>query len=198
LYLCGANTATTRNDYNLPRGNCFATAHTSRTINGGAAPQAADLSVVVGAVSAGVMMQAMMLWLLLHYQRILGLRNAWLLRQEMDVLMKLVTAIIRPFKLDEVRDALTEIGVQGLTVTEVQGYGRQKGHTEIYRGAEYAERLLPKIKVEIACLSNQVDKIIKTITSSAKTGKIGDGKILVYGLDHVVRIRTSETDADAI
>ena len=137
-------------------------------------------------------------WLLLHYQRILGLRNAWLLRQEMDVLMKLVTAIIRPFKLDEVRDALTEIGVQGLTVTEVQGYGRQKGHTEIYRGAEYAERLLPKIKVEIACLSNQVDKIIKTITSSAKTGKIGDGKILVYGLDHVVRIRTSETDADAI
>jgi nitrogen regulatory protein P-II 2 len=182
----------------LPRGNCFATARTSRTINGGAAPQAADLSVVVGAVGAGVMMQAMMLWLLLHYQRILGLRNAWLLRQEMDVLMKLVTAIIRPFKLDEVRDALTEIGVQGLTVTEVQGYGRQKGHTEIYRGAEYAERLLPKIKVEIACLSNQVDKIIKTITSSAKTGKIGDGKILVYGLDHVVRIRTSETDADAI
>jgi nitrogen regulatory protein P-II 2 len=167
----------------LPRGNCFATAHTSRTINGGAAPQAADLSVVVGAVGAGVMMQAMMLWLLLHYQRILGLRNAWLLRQEMDVLMKLVTAIIRPFKLDEVRDALTEIGVQGLTVTEVQGYGRQKGHTEIYRGAEYGERLLPKIKVEIACLSNQVDKIIKTITSSAKTGKIGDGKILVYGLD---------------
>ena len=165
---------------------------------GGAAPQAADLSVVVGAVDAGVMMQAMMLWLLLHHQRILGLRNAWLLRQEMDVLMKLVTAIIRPFKLDEVRDALTKIDVQGLTVTEVQGYGRQKGHTEIYRGAEYAERLLPKIKVEIACLSNQVDKIIKTITSSAKTGKIGDGKILVYGLDHVVRIRTSETDADAI
>jgi Nitrogen regulatory protein P-II len=96
------------------------------------------------------MMQAMMLWLLLHYQRILCLRNAWLLRQEMDVPMKLVTAIIRPFKLDEVRDALTKIDVQGLTVTEVQGYGRQKGHTEIYRGAEYAERLLPKIKVEIA------------------------------------------------
>ena len=103
MHLCGANTATTRNDYNLPRGNCFATAHTSRTINGGAAPQAADLSVVVGAVGAGVMMQAMMLWLLVHYQRILGLRNAWLLRQEMDVLMKLVTAIIRPFKLDEPR-----------------------------------------------------------------------------------------------
>jgi nitrogen regulatory protein P-II 2 len=104
----------------------------------------------------------------------------------MEVLMKLVTAIIRPFKLDEVRDALTEIGVQGLTVTEVQGYGRQKGHTEIYRGAEYAERFLPKIKIEIACLSNQVDKVIETITSSAKTGKIGDGKIFVYGLDHVV------------
>jgi nitrogen regulatory protein P-II 2 len=117
----------------------------------------------------------------------------------MDVLLvKLVTAIIRPFKLDEVRDALTKIGVQGLTVTEVQGYGRQKGHTEIYRGAEYAERFLPKIKVEIACLSNQVDKVIETITSSAKTGKIGDGKIFVYGLDHVVRIRTGETDADAI
>ena len=116
----------------------------------------------------------------------------------MDVLMKFVTAIIRPFKLDEVRDALTKIGVQGLTVTEVQGYGRQKGHTEIYRGVEYAERYLPKIKVEDACLSNQVDKVIETITSSAKTGKIGDGKIFVYGLDHVVRIRTGETDADAI
>jgi nitrogen regulatory protein P-II 2 len=166
----------------------------------GAVAQAADLSVVVGAVDAGVMMQAMMLWLLLHYQRILGhSERAWhLLRQEMDVLMKLVTAIIRPFKLDEVRDALTKIGVQGMTVTEVQGYGRQKGHTEIYPGAEYAERLLPKIKVEIACLSNQVDKVLETITSSAKTGKIGDGKIFVDGLDHVVRIRTSETDADAI
>ena len=86
----------------------------------------------------------------------------------MDVLMKLVTTIIRPFKLDEVRDALTKIGVQGLTVTEVRGYGRQKGHTEIYRGAEYAERFLPKIKVEIACLSNQVDKVIETIISSRK------------------------------
>jgi nitrogen regulatory protein PII len=86
--------------------------------------------------------------------------------------MKLVTAIIRPFKLDEVRDALTKIGVQGQTVTEVRGYGRQKGHTEIYRGAEYAERFLPKIKVEIACLSNQVDRVIETIISSAKTGKI--------------------------
>jgi nitrogen regulatory protein P-II 2 len=112
--------------------------------------------------------------------------------------MKLVTAIIRPFKLDEVRDALTKIGVQGLTVTEVQGYGRQKGRPEIYRGVEYAERLLPKIKVEIACLSNQVDKVIEAIISSAKSRKIGDGKIFVYGLDHVVRIRTGETDTDAI
>jgi nitrogen regulatory protein P-II 2 len=115
-----------------------------------------------------------------------------------DVLMKLVTAIIRPFKLDEIRDALTKIGVPGLTVTEVRGYGRQKGHTEIYRGAEYAERFLPKIKVEIACLPNQVDKVIETIISSAKTGKIGDGKIFVYGIDHAVRIRTGETDTDAI
>jgi nitrogen regulatory protein P-II 2 len=153
-----------------------------------------NVLAVVGAVDAGVMVRAM-LWLLLHYQRILGhSERAWHLLH----LMKLITAIIRPFKLDEVRDALTEIGVQGLTVTEVQGYGRQKGHTEIYRGAEYAERFLPKIKVEIACLSNQVDKVIETITSAAKTGKIGDGKIFVYGLDHVVRIRTSETDADAI
>ena len=92
----------------------------------------------------------------------------------MYVLMKLVTAIIRVFKLDEVRDALTKIGVQGLTVTEVRGYGRQKGHSETYRGAEYAERFLPKIKVEIACLSNQVDKVIETIISSAETGKIGE------------------------
>jgi nitrogen regulatory protein P-II 2 len=142
----------------------------------------------------------MILWLLLHYQHTLRhSERAWhLLCREMDVLMKLVTAIIRPFKLDEVRDALTKLGVQGLTVTEVQGYGRQKGHTQIYHGAEYAERFLPKIKVEIACLSNQVDKVIETIISSAKTGKIGDGKIFVYGLGHVVRIRTGETDADAI
>ena len=124
--------------------------------------------------------------------------RGWLLRQEMNVLMKVVTAIIRPFKLNEVRDALAKLGVQGLTVTEVRGYGRQKGHTEIYRGAEYAERFLPKIKVEIACLSDQVDRVIETIILSAKSGKIGDGKIWVYGLDHAVRIRTGETDADAI
>jgi nitrogen regulatory protein P-II 2 len=112
--------------------------------------------------------------------------------------MKVVMAVIKPFKLDEVRDALTKIGVQGLTVTEVKGYGRQKGHTEIYRGAEYAVSFLPKIKLEIACASDQVDKVVETITSAAKTGQIGDGKIFVFGLDHAVRIRTGETDAAAL
>ena len=101
--------------------------------------------------------------------------------------MKIVMAIIKPFKLDEVRDALTKIGIQGLTVTEVKGYGRQKGHTEIYRGAEYAVSFLPKIKLEVACPSDQVDKVIETITASAKTG-----------LDHAVRIRTGEIDASAL
>jgi nitrogen regulatory protein P-II 2 len=112
--------------------------------------------------------------------------------------MKVVVAIIKPFKLDEVRDALTKVGVQGLTVTEVKGYGRQKGHTEIYRGAEYAVSFLPKIKIEIACPAAQVEKVIDTISASAKTGQIGDGKIFVFGLDHAVRIRTGETDADAL
>jgi len=112
--------------------------------------------------------------------------------------MKIVMAIIKPFKLDEVRDALTKIGVQCLTVTEVKGYGRQKGHTEIYRGAEYAVSFLPKIKLEVACASNVVDKVIETITSAAKTGQIGDGKIFVFGLEHAVRIRTGETDAAAL
>jgi nitrogen regulatory protein P-II 2 len=112
--------------------------------------------------------------------------------------MKIVMAIIKPFKLDEVRDALTRIGVQGLTVTEVKGYGRQKGHTEIYRGAEYAVSFLPKIKLEIACASDQVDKVIDTITAAAKTGQIGDGKIFVMGLDHAIRIRTGESDAAAL
>lgn len=112
--------------------------------------------------------------------------------------MKLVVAIIKPFKLDEVRDALLAIGVHGMTVTEVKGYGRQKGHTEIYRGAEYAVSFLPKIKLEIACAANQVDKVIETISSAAKTGQIGDGKIFVFGLDHAVRIRTGETDAAAL
>jgi nitrogen regulatory protein P-II 2 len=112
--------------------------------------------------------------------------------------MKIVMAIIKPFKLDEVRDALTRIGVQGLTVTEVKGYGRQKGHTEIYRGAEYAVSFLPKIKLEIACPADQVDKVIDTIASAAKTGQIGDGKIFVMALDHAVRIRTGESDAAAL
>ena len=112
--------------------------------------------------------------------------------------MKIVMAIIKPFKLDEVRDALTAIGVQGLTVTEVRGYGRQKGHTEIYRGAEYAVSFLPKIKIEVAVPSDQVDRVISAIGGAAKTGQIGDGKIFVAGLDHAVRIRTGETDTDAL
>ena len=112
--------------------------------------------------------------------------------------MKIVMAIIKPFKLEEVRDALTAIGVHGLTVTEVKGYGRQKGHTEIYRGAEYAVSFRPKIKIEVAVASDQVDKTIDAITSAAKTGQIGDGKIFVINLDHAVRIRTGEADAAAL
>jgi nitrogen regulatory protein P-II 2 len=112
--------------------------------------------------------------------------------------MKIVMAIIKPFKLDEVRDALTSIGVQGLTVTEVKGYGRQKGHTEIYRGAEYAVSFLPKIKIEVAVDTKQVDKVIGAITGAAKTGQIGDGKIFVFNLENAVRIRTGETDAAAL
>ena len=112
--------------------------------------------------------------------------------------MKIVMAIIKPFKLDEVRDALTAVGVHGMTVTEVKGYGRQKGHTEIYRGTEYAVSFLPKLKIEVAVPGDQADKIIETITTAAKTGQIGDGKIFVFGLDHAVRIRTGETDAAAL
>jgi nitrogen regulatory protein P-II 2 len=112
--------------------------------------------------------------------------------------MKIVMAIIKPFKLDEVRDALTGIGVHGMTVTEVKGYGRQKGHTEIYRGAEYAVSFLPKIKIEVAVAADQVDKAIETITTAAKTGQIGDGKIFVLSLDAAVRIRTGETDTAAL
>jgi nitrogen regulatory protein P-II 2 len=112
--------------------------------------------------------------------------------------MKIVMAIIKPFKLEEVRDALTAIGVHGLTVTEVKGYGRQKGHTEIYRGAEYAVSFLPKIKIEVAVASAQVDKTIDAITAAAKTGQIGDGKIFVINLDHAVRIRTGEADDAAL
>src|SRR6202022_817870 len=112
--------------------------------------------------------------------------------------MKIVMAIIKPFKLDEVRDALTAIGVHGMTVTEVKGYGRQKGHTEIYRGAEYAVSFLPKIKIEVAVATDQVEKTIDTITTAAKTGQIGDGKIFVLTLDTAVRIRTGEADAAAL
>jgi nitrogen regulatory protein P-II 2 len=112
--------------------------------------------------------------------------------------MKLVTAIIKPFKLDEVRDALAGIGAQGMTVTEVKGFGRQKGHTEIYRGAEYVVNMLPKIRLEIAVDSTQVDKVVAAIMGSAKTGQIGDGKIFVSPIDRAVRIRTGETDRDAI
>ena len=112
--------------------------------------------------------------------------------------MKLIVAIIKPFKLDEVRQALTDIGVHGMTVTEVKGYGRQKGHTEIYRGAEYAVSFLPKLKIEVAVAAKQADQVIETITAAARTGQIGDGKIFVYGLDHAVRIRTGETDDEAL
>ena len=112
--------------------------------------------------------------------------------------MKIIMAIIKPFKLDEVRDALTGIGVQGLTVTEVKGYGRQKGHTEIYRGAEYAVSFLPKLKIEVAVPASQADQVVEAISTAAKTGQIGDGKIFVFGLDHAVRIRTGETDAAAL
>jgi nitrogen regulatory protein P-II 2 len=107
-------------------------------------------------------------------------------------------AIIKPFKLDEVRDALTAVGVQGLTVTEVKGYGRQKGHTEIYRGTEYAVSFLPKLKIEVAVSTDQVDTVVEAISSAAKTGQIGDGKIFVFSIDHAVRIRTGEVDGDAL
>ena len=112
--------------------------------------------------------------------------------------MKIVMAIIKPFKLEEVRDALTAIGVHGLTVTEVKGYGRQKGHTEIYRGAEYAVSLLPKLKIEVAVNSDVADKVVEAIVAAARTGQIGDGKIFVYDLDSAVRIRTGELDAEAL
>lgn len=112
--------------------------------------------------------------------------------------MKLVTAVIKPFKLDDVRNALSEIGIQGVTVTEVKGFGRQKGHTELYRGAEYIIDFLPKVKLEIATETSMVERVIEAITKSASTGKIGDGKIFVSSLEQVVRIRTGETGADAL
>ena len=112
--------------------------------------------------------------------------------------MKLIIAIIKPFKLDEVRAALTAVGVHGMTITEVKGYGRQKGHTEIYRGAEYAVNFLPKIRIEVAVADEEADKVVETLGTSAKTGQIGDGKIFVMPIEQAVRIRTGETDADAL
>lgn len=112
--------------------------------------------------------------------------------------MKLVSAIIKPFKLDDVREALTQLGVHGMTVTEVRGFGRQKGHTELYRGAEYAVDFLPKIKLEVAILAEQEEAVVEAIVAAAHTGKVGDGKIFVTALEQVVRIRTSEEGVDAI
>jgi nitrogen regulatory protein P-II 2 len=112
--------------------------------------------------------------------------------------MKIVIAIIKPFKLDEVRDALTALGVHGLTVSEVKGYGRQRGHTEIYRGAEYAVSFLPKIKIEVAVAADLTDRVVEAIVGAAKTGQIGDGKIFILDLEHAVRIRTGETDNAAL
>ena len=112
--------------------------------------------------------------------------------------MRLVTAIIKPFRLDDVRDALARIGIQGMTVTEVKGFGRQKGHTELYRGAEYVVDFLPKVKLEVAISAELVDQALEAISDAAKTGKIGDGKKFVYNLEQVIRIRTGETGEDAI
>ena len=112
--------------------------------------------------------------------------------------MNLITAIIKPFKLDEVRDALSEIGVQGMTVTEVKGFGRQKGHTELYRGAEYVVDFVPKVKLEIAIASDRLNQVVDAIAQASHTGKLGDGKIFVYNLDKAIRIRTGELDDDAL
>ena len=112
--------------------------------------------------------------------------------------MKLITAVIKPFKLDDVREALAEVGVQGITATEVKGFGRQKGHTELYRGAEYVVDFLPKVKLEIAVDDSLVDPVVDAITKSANTGKIGDGKIFITNLEEIIRIRTGETGSDAV
>lgn len=112
--------------------------------------------------------------------------------------MKLVTAIIKPFRLDDVRNALSEVGIQGMTVTEVKGFGRQRGHTELYRGAEYVVDFLPKAKIEVAVADDRVDEIVEAIAASAKTGKVGDGKIFVTSLEQVMRIRTGETGDSAL
>jgi nitrogen regulatory protein PII len=119
-------------------------------------------------------------------------------RKEGVASMKLITAIIKPFKLDEVREALSEIGVAGITVTEVKGFGRQKGHTELYRGAEYVVDFLPKVKIEVAVTDDKLDSAIEAITKAAHTGKIGDGKVFVTSLDQAIRIRTGETGKDAL
>ena len=112
--------------------------------------------------------------------------------------MKVVIAVIKPFKLEDVRDALTQLGVSGMTVSEVKGYGRQKGHTEIYRGAEYAVNFLPKMKIEVVVPADRADRVVEAIVAAAKTGQIGDGKIFVTPIDHALRIRTGETDSDAL
>jgi nitrogen regulatory protein P-II 2 len=112
--------------------------------------------------------------------------------------MKLVMAIIKPFRLDDVREALSKVGVSGMTVTEVKGYGRQRGHTEIYRGAEYVVSFVPKVRIEVAVVDEQAERVVEAITTAARTGQIGDGKIFVTSMDHAVRIRTGETDIDAI
>jgi nitrogen regulatory protein P-II 2 len=112
--------------------------------------------------------------------------------------MKMVSAVIKPFKLDDVREALSDLGVQGITVTEVKGFGRQKGHTELYRGAEYVVDFLPKMKIELAVPDDLLDRVIEAITNAARTGKIGDGKIFVTSLEQAIRIRTGETDAEAL
>ena len=122
--------------------------------------------------------------------------RGWAQRGSMP--MKIVMAIIKPFKLDEVRDALTGIGVHGMTVTEVKGYGRQKGHTEIYRGAEYTVNFLPKVKIEVVVPDERADRVVEAIAAAAKTGQIGDGKIFVIEVEHALRIRTGETDSDAL
>ena len=112
--------------------------------------------------------------------------------------MKLVTAIIKPFKVDDIRTALSEVGIQGITLTEVKGFGRQKGHTELYRGAEYVVDFLPKVKLEVAVSSDQLDQVLEAVINAARTGKIGDGKIFVSDLDNVIRIRTGETQEEAL
>jgi nitrogen regulatory protein P-II 2 len=126
-------------------------------------------------------------------------RNGWLIsRLKQEKIMKFISAIIKPFKLDEVREALSAIGVQGITVTEVKGFGRQKGHTELYRGAEYVVDFLPKVKIEIAISDEILDQVVDAIEKAAATGKIGDGKVFVFNLEQVYRIRTGETGAEAL